>query len=379
MFCLPNGHYFLVAGIIPTGEISGRYFYHTRKRGRTYGTDGTLFLKPDWRPSFSSQPRGSGWDTMLPPGGLAAAHRVLVIRSPGLAEVVYEHTRVSGLPVHPSPAGPTEPVTPSVIAEAADWLRVNNLIPSHMFSDAGYHVAQRPPSAAWSATPLIASYVTAAVVVVGAGHIPDVTKPHLIIRVTGIERLRRSNAFLGELVGAVLMTFLRVCFANPIYAYMDCQSVLKIVQRNWKATSDAPEDRAYGALVQSIIRVDAPQHPPIDYTQCHPENSRGATVTVPGRPAIPRKEWTLQNHLNVLADTYSEPQLPTGLPDALIPLMVMEVEVSVLLNAVMPMNALYWQHDSEPGGEYVHAEDGRLPPTEVGSRHALCRTVLARQ
>jgi hypothetical protein len=83
MFCLPNGHYFLVAGIIPTGEISGRYFYHTRKRGRTYGPDGTLFLKPDWRPSFSSQPRGSGWDTLLPPDGLAAAHRVLVIRSPG--------------------------------------------------------------------------------------------------------------------------------------------------------------------------------------------------------------------------------------------------------------------------------------------------------
>jgi hypothetical protein len=54
MFCLPNGHYFLVAGIIPTGEISGRYFYHTLKRGKTYGPKGTLFLKPDWRPSFSS-------------------------------------------------------------------------------------------------------------------------------------------------------------------------------------------------------------------------------------------------------------------------------------------------------------------------------------
>jgi hypothetical protein len=348
MFRLPNGHYFLIAGIIPTGEISGRYFYPTRKRGRTYGPDGTLFPKPDWRPFFSSQPRGSAWDTLLPPGGLAAAHRVLVIRSPGQAEVVYEHTRVSGLPVHPSPAGPTEPVTLLVIAEAADWLRENNLIPSHMSSDAGYHVAKHPPSAAWSATPFIASNVTAAVVVVGAGHIPDVTKPQLIIRVTGIERLRRANAFLGELVGAVLMTFLRVCFANPIYAYMDCQSVMKIVQRNWKATSDAPEDRAYGALVQAIIRVDAPQHPPIDYTQCHPENSRGATVTVPGRPAIPRKDWTLQNHLNVLADTYSEPQLPTGLPDALIPHRVMEVEVSVLLNAVMPMNGLYWQHDGIP-------------------------------
>jgi hypothetical protein len=246
MFRFPNGHYFLIAGIIPTGEISGRYFYHTRKRGRTYGPDGTLFLKPeDWRPSFSSQQRGSGWDTLLPPDGLAAAHRVLVIRSPGQAEVVYEHTRVSGLPVHPSPAGPTEPITPPVIAEAADWLRENNLIPSHMSSDAGFHVAKRPPSAAWSATPLIASNVTAAVVVVGAGHIPDVTKPYLIIRVTVIERLRRANAFFGELVGAVLMTFLRACFANLIYAYMDCQSVIKIVQRNWKASSDAPEDRLW--------------------------------------------------------------------------------------------------------------------------------------
>jgi hypothetical protein len=130
--------------------------------------------------------------------------------------------------VHPSPDGPTEPSTPSVIAEAVDWLRTNNLTPSHMSSAAGHHLAMRPPSAAWSATPLIASNVTAAVVVVGAGHIPDVTKPHLVI-ITGIERLRRANAFLGELVGAVLMTFLRACFANPIYAYMDCQSVLKIV------------------------------------------------------------------------------------------------------------------------------------------------------
>jgi hypothetical protein len=184
-----------------------------------------------------------------------------------------------------------------------------------------------------------ASNVTAAVVVVGAGHIPDVTKPYLIIRVIGIERLWRANAFLGKLVGAVLMTFLRACFANPIYAYMDCQSVMKLVQRNWKASSDAPEDRAFGALVQAILQVSAPQHPPIEYTQCHPENSRGATVTVPGQPAIPRKDWTLQNHLNVLADTYSEPKLPTGLPAALIPHRIMEVKVSVLLNAVMPMTA----------------------------------------
>jgi hypothetical protein len=144
------------------------------------------------------------------------------------------------------------------------------------------------------------------------------------------------------------MTFLRACFANPIYAYMDCQSVMKIVQRNWKASSDAPEDRAYGALVQAILQVSAPQHPPIDYTQCHPENSRGATVTVPGRSAIPQKDWTLQNHLNVLADTYSESKLPTGLPNALIPHRIMEVEVSILLNAVMPMNGLYWQHDGMP-------------------------------
>jgi hypothetical protein len=43
-----------------------------------------------------------------------------------------------------------------------------------------------------------------------------------------------------------------------------------------------------------------------------------------------------------------EPQLPTGLPDSLIPHRVMEVEVSVLLNAVMPMNGLYWQHDGMP-------------------------------
>jgi hypothetical protein len=123
MFRLPNGHYFLIAGVIPTGEISGRYFYHTLKRGRTYGPDGALFLKPYWRPSFSFQQRGSRSDTLLPPDGLAAAYRVLVIRCPGQAEVVYEHTRVSGLPVHPSPAGPTESITPAVIAEAADWLR----------------------------------------------------------------------------------------------------------------------------------------------------------------------------------------------------------------------------------------------------------------
>jgi hypothetical protein len=244
MFCLPNGHYFLVAGIIPTGKISGRYFYHTLKRGKTYGPNRTLFLKPDWRPSFSSQQRGSRWDTLLPADGLAAAYRVLVIRSPGLAEVVYQHTRLSGLPVLPSPLDPMEPITPAVITEAAEWLRKNHLIPSHMSYDAGFYVARRPPSAAWSATPLIASNVTAAVVVVGAGHIPDVTRPFLIIRVIGIERLRRANAFLGELVGAVLMTFLRACFANPIYAYMDCQSVMKIVQRNWKASLDAPEDRA---------------------------------------------------------------------------------------------------------------------------------------
>jgi hypothetical protein len=192
--------------------------------------------------------------------------------------------------VLPSPAGPIKPITPAVIAKAAEWLREKNLTPSHMSSDAGFHVARRPPSAAWSATPLIASNVMAAVVVVGAGHIPDETRPFLIIRVIGIERLRRANAFLGELIGAVLMTFLRACFANPIYAYMDCQSVMKIVQRDWKASLDAPKDRAFGALVQAILQVTAPQDPSIEYTQCHPENSRGAKATVPGRSAIPRKD-----------------------------------------------------------------------------------------
>jgi hypothetical protein len=56
----------------------------------------------------------------------------------------------------------------------------------------------------------------------------------------------------------------------------------------------------------------------------------------------------LQNHLNVLADAYSEPKLPTGLLAALVPHRIMKVEVSVLLNAVMPMNGLYWQHDGMP-------------------------------
>jgi hypothetical protein len=167
--------------------------------------------------------------------------------------------------------------------------------------------------------------------------------------------------------------FYRAYFANPIYAYMDCQSVMKIVQRNWKASSDAPEDRAFGALVQAILQVSAPQHPSIEYTQCYPENSRGATATVLGRSAIPRKDWTLQNHLNVLADTYSEPQLPTGLPAALIPHRIMEVEVSVLLNAVMPMNGLYWQHDGMPTVNQVESmstqktEDYLQQRSEAGS------------
>jgi hypothetical protein len=185
----------------------------------------------------------------------------------------------------------------------------------------------------------------------------------------------RAKGIHGSGAGDVPNAYMRI-HGLPIYAYMDCQSVMKIVQRNWKASSDAPEDRAYGSLVQAILQVEAPQHPPIDYTQCHPENSRVATVTVPGRPVIPRKDWTLQNHLNILADTYSEPQLPTGLPEALIPRKVMEVEVSVLLNAVMPMNASYWQHDGMPTVNQVgsmstqRTEDYLQQRSEAGTHYA---------
>jgi hypothetical protein len=141
------------------------------------------------------------------------------------------------------------------------------------------------------------------------------------------------------------MSYLRSCFAHPIHAYMDCLSVIKIVRNGWNSKSNAPEHRAYGILVQLIQRITAPYQPPIEHTEAHPEKERPATATLPGRPPIPRAQWTLQNHINVLGDSYSASTLPPFMSPMFVP---HKIAASNLLNSFMSHGWAYWQYGGIP-------------------------------
>jgi hypothetical protein len=109
-------------------------------------------------------------------------------------------------------------------------LKARDHVPKFMSSDAGYHLAKRPPRAAWSPTPELPRNITGAVIAAGEDYVPRQTRPLLAFIITGIELIRLTTPFLGELLGALLMSYLRSCFDHPIHAYMDCLSVIKILR-----------------------------------------------------------------------------------------------------------------------------------------------------
>jgi hypothetical protein len=232
--------------------------------------------------------------------------------------------------------GPTSPLSPPQIAEAVEWLKSIGRLPTHMSSDAGSHVAKRPPSAAWSASPQRTRNTTSAIVVTYGLYVPGLTPPLLVFMITAID-------FLGKLIGAVLMAFLRSCFSPPITALMDCLSVIKVVKKGWtlKSAGNPQEHRAYGILVSAIFQATAPNQPRIAWIEAHPEKARKTTSTRPGRPPIPRSDWTRENHLNVLADLYLEPSIPATLDHTTIPLKIVTMTAFEQLNAIMPLDSLY--------------------------------------
>jgi hypothetical protein len=115
-----------------------------------------------------------------------------------------------------------------------------------------------------------------------------------------------------------------------------------------KPNSTAPEHQAYGIIVQLILQATAPYQHRIEHTEAHPEKERPTTATLPGRPPIPRAQWTLQNHLNVLADRYSAPALPPFTDQMFVPHKVVVISAFDLLNGFMPAGWTYWQHDGMP-------------------------------
>jgi hypothetical protein len=85
-------------------------------------------------------------------------------------------------------------------------------MPTHMSSEDGSHVTKRPPSAACSASPLLVRNTTSVVVVTDGLYISYLTRPLPVFIILGIELIRNATFFLEELIGVVLMAFLRFCF-----------------------------------------------------------------------------------------------------------------------------------------------------------------------
>jgi hypothetical protein len=339
IYQLQGGKYFLVAGTVPTGEISGQYL----KSFIIPATQVSYLAPMTSPPPFRSQQRGSGWDTLLKLEDLAMARRTLVYRTATSKEILYQHKGLT----YGTPSGPDVRRTcPPQVAEAADWLKQQGMTPEFMSSDAGFHLQRLPPSAAWKANPQAPSNITASVIAVAKDWVSGQSKPLLAFVVTGIEKIRLATPFLGELVGALLMAYLRSCFSHPIQAYMDCLSAIKSIKAGWK--SKDPKDRAYGLLVKLIRHATPACQPPLQHTEAHPERPRKPTSTRPGRSTIPRDQWTLQNHINVLADIYSAPKLPPFRSPMDEPALTVTMTAFDLLNGFMPLGWEYWQHAGIP-------------------------------
>jgi hypothetical protein len=150
---------------------------------------------------------------------------------------------------------------------------------------------------------------------------------------------------------------------------MDCLSVIKVVKKGCTPKSVSPEHRAYGILVQPILQATAPNQLNIAWTKVHPEKARKANFTRPDRPPIPRSDWTRENYLNVLADLYSEPNIPAALNPTTIPLKIVAITVFELLNTIMPLDSLYWQKDNVPAGNALGATSRLTAGYQRASTH----------
>jgi hypothetical protein len=142
MYRISANQYFRVAGILPDGRVSGRYY----SQGKAKGPRPRIQLDPQ-RPSFR---RGSGFDVSIPQDTIRAdsTRRVLVRMSAQKQywDVVFVHPERQ-ITNHASlPTSPLLPSLPPCLAPVRKFIVETGITPSHMSSDAGFSQTGGLPS-----------------------------------------------------------------------------------------------------------------------------------------------------------------------------------------------------------------------------------------
>jgi hypothetical protein len=172
---------------------------------------------------------------------------------------------------------------------------------------------------------------------------PENSPPAAAIVIEGIERIKLLNPFLGELIGGIAMSYLRLSFPNPTTADMDCAAVINLQDQQSHSPPERASDqkRLYGALLRALIQEKGNQ-PSIKHGYAHSKRFHPATKTKPARPTIPRSKWDKRLWLNHVADRYASHNFtPEMIADNLRPRRVFRIRVEDLLSKVMSPDSLF--------------------------------------
>jgi hypothetical protein len=181
--------YFRVAGILPDGRVSGR-FYCPMLRFCTW-----LVLDA----SRSSQARGSGFDTLVAVSDLRGpgVHRAITCLGRGkyfwTVLHILEPKRLA--PPPSLPARPIIPPLPPCLLSVVAFLREQNITPVLMSSDASFEYAVGPPSSVFKNTELAVANCTACIMVADSSF-PRSGPPAAAVIIHGIERIRHGTHLL---------------------------------------------------------------------------------------------------------------------------------------------------------------------------------------
>jgi hypothetical protein len=345
--------FFRVAGILPDGNVSGRFF---KSDPDTKGKAVTRLVVDEAVPSDGrDEMRGSGFTTSLPvshfltaPGPGGGSRRVITSKGSYYWKV---HAFLPFRPVDPPrdlPVSPLIPTLPDRLQDVVSYLEENNVDPTHMSSDAGLDHFTGPTSSVFQVGPKLAGRSSACVIVADATFSPLKRPPAVAIVIEGMKRILHLNSFISELIGGLAMSFVRGRYEFPILANMDCKSVtdMQASQPYLLPAEAQAQGKVYNQVLRVFHQVRGSQ-PPIVHGESHPERPRPPKKNSPSRRAIPEAQWTHSNWLNHLADRYASGSGATaGLATRnLEPTKVFTFQVEDILNSAVPPDSLFWRYD----------------------------------
>jgi hypothetical protein len=273
--------FFRVTGILPDGNVSGRFF---KSDPDTKGKEVTrLVVNEVVLSDGQGQMRGSGFTTSLP-----VSH---FLTAPGRGGGSRRAIILPFRPVNPPrdiPVSPLIPTLPDRLQDVVSYLEENNVVSTHMSSNAGLDHFTGPPSSVFQVGPQLANRSSACVIVADATFSPLKRPPAVTIVIEGLERISHLNSFISELIGGVAMSFLRGRYDFPILANMDCKSVTDM-----QASQDHLPPRGSTGPGQGVqpgpscllpaVRIPAPDRP----WRVPPGAPSPAEEELPGSPGHP--------------------------------------------------------------------------------------------